>query len=73
MIEHRTVEDQIADLSVEEMLARGAELRAIPIESMTGDEAERVMRELRALGKELKAHADELDRYGRSRHLSVVK
>ncbi|MGH8659846.1 MAG: hypothetical protein ACREV4_15575 [Gammaproteobacteria bacterium] len=72
MIEHRTVEQQVAALSVEEMLARGAELRAIPIESMTDAEAEQVMRELRALGKELKAHADELARY-RPRHLSVVK
>jgi len=40
---------------------------------MTGEEAERVMRELRALGTELNAHANELARYGRSRHLSVVK
>ncbi|MGH8626141.1 MAG: hypothetical protein ACREYC_13045 [Gammaproteobacteria bacterium] len=73
MIEHRTVEEQVADLSVEELLARGAELRAIPIESMTGAQAEQIMRELRAIGKELEAHAQELDRYGRSRHLSVVK
>jgi antitoxin component of RelBE/YafQ-DinJ toxin-antitoxin module len=73
MIEHRSVEEQIADLSVEEMLERAAELRAIPFETMTEDEAARVARELNALGKELRAHAEELERYKRRRHLSVVR
>ncbi len=73
MIEHRTVEEQIAAMSIEEMLARGAYLRSIPIESMIGTQAEQIMRELHALGKEMKAHADELERYGRARRLSLVK
>jgi antitoxin component of RelBE/YafQ-DinJ toxin-antitoxin module len=73
MIEHRSVEEQIANLSVEEMMERAAELRAIPIETMTDEDKARVMREMRALSKELEAHAEELKKYGRRRHLSVVR